>query len=84
MLSEILKEFRRRGALSISDLANRFQLDVPVVEGMLQTLERKGRVARVQSKCGKCKGCVDVRPEDVAIFQLTEKKTIFSQTVEAC
>ncbi|QHI68299.1 FeoC-like transcriptional regulator [Tichowtungia aerotolerans] len=77
MLSDILNEFRRRGALSVSDLSNRFQVDVPVMEGMLQMLERKGRIAKVQSKCSTCKGCVDVRPADVTIFQLLDKKPFF-------
>jgi putative ferrous iron transport protein C len=78
MISDILNEFRQRGALSVSDLCNRFQVEVPVMEGMLQTLERKGRIAKVQTKCGTCKGCVDMKPEDVSIFQLLEKKTVFS------
>jgi len=73
MLSDIINEFKKRGALSVSDVANRFQLEVSAVEGMLQTLERKGRIARVQTKCGACKGCVNVKPEDVAIFQWVEK-----------
>ena len=82
MLTEILNEFRQRGALSVSDVSRRFQLDVPVVEGMLQMLERKGSIAKVQTKCGICKGCAYVKPEDVAIFQCVEKKTVFFQSLD--
>lgn len=73
MLSEITKLLKQNGSMSLADLARHFQMDVPAMEGMLQTLERKGRVSRLDTKCATCKGCAMVKPEDAAIFQCLEK-----------
>lgn len=72
MLSEITKLLKNNGPMSLSDLARHFQMDVPAMEGMLQTLERKGRVSRLDTKCSTCKGCALVQPADAQIFRLAE------------
>ena len=70
MLTEITKVLKERGPMSLSELARHFQTEVSAMEGMLATLERKGRIRRLESKCSHCKGCAEVSPEDAAIFQL--------------
>jgi len=70
MLTEIIKLLKERGPMSLADLARHFQAETPAMEGMLQTLERKGRIQRLDTRCSHCKGCAEVKPEDAAIFQL--------------
>ncbi len=72
MLSEIIKLLKERGPMSLAELARHFQTEVPAMEGMLETLERKDRIRRVDSKCSRCKGCAEVKPEDAAIFKCSE------------
>lgn len=72
MLTEILKLLKERGPMSLAELARHFQVDVTAMEGMLAVLERKNRIEQLNTKCSKCKGCVEVKPEDAAIFQTLE------------
>jgi len=72
MLSEIIKRLVERGPMSLAELARHFKSDISAMEGMLEMLEAKGRIERLDTKCSKCKGCVDVKPEDAAIFQCLE------------
>lgn len=73
MLSGIIKLLKECGSMSLADLARHFQTDISVMQGMLEVLERKGRIQRLETKCSKCKGCIEVKPEDAAIFQALEK-----------
>jgi len=73
MLTEIIQLLKERGPMSLAELAQHFQVEVPVMQGMLEILERKKRIQRLETKCSRCKGCVEVKPEDVAIFQWLEK-----------
>jgi len=73
MLTEIIKLLKERGPMSLAELARHFQTDVPAMEGMLEILERKGRIQSLETKCSRCKGCAEVKPEDAAIFQALEK-----------
>lgn len=70
MLTEIIKLLKERGPMSLAELARHFQTDTPALQGMLELLERKGRIQSLETKCSRCKGCVEVKPEDAAIFQL--------------
>lgn len=70
MLSEILNLLQERGAMSLKELALHFQCEIPAMEGMLETLESKGRVQRLDTQCSNCKGCIEVKPEDAAIFKV--------------
>ncbi len=70
MLTEILNVLKERGPMSLAEISRHFQLDVSAMEGMLQLLEHKGRIELLDTKCSKCKGCVEVNPEDATIFQL--------------
>lgn len=74
MLTEIIKLLKERGPMSLAELARHFQMETPAMEGMLEILERKGRIQRLESKCSRCKGCVDVKPEDAAVFQYLENE----------
>lgn len=69
MLTEILKCLRANGPMSVAEMARHFQADVSAMEGMLAVLETKGRIERLDTKCSKCKGCVEVKPEDAAIYK---------------
>jgi predicted transcriptional regulator len=73
MLSQILNLLKERGAMSLAEIARAVGSEIPAVEGMLDTLERKGRIQRLETKCSKCKGCVEVKREDALIFQWLEK-----------
>lgn len=73
MLTEILKLLKEHGPMSLAELARHFQTDIPAMDGMLETLERKGRIQRLETKCSRCKGCAEVKPEDAAIFQYVER-----------
>lgn len=69
MLTELIKLLKERGPMSIAELARHFEVEVPVMTGMLETLERKGRIERLETKCSRCKGCSQVKPEDAAVFR---------------
>jgi predicted ArsR family transcriptional regulator len=69
MLTEIIRRLKERGPISLAELARHFQTEVPAMEGMLETLEKKGRIQRLETKCSHCQGCAQVKPEDAAIFQ---------------
>ncbi|HNX53529.1 MAG TPA: FeoC-like transcriptional regulator [Pontiellaceae bacterium] len=73
MLTEIIKLLKERGPMSLAELARHFQTEVPAMEGMLDVLERKGRIQRLETKCSRCKGCAQVKPEDAAIFKYAEQ-----------
>lgn len=70
MLTEIIKLLKERGPMSLAELARHFQTDVPAMQGMLELLEKKGRIQRLETKCSRCKGCVEVKPEDAAVFKV--------------
>jgi len=76
MLTEILKFLAERGPMSLAELARHFNSEVSAMEGMLEMLEAKGRIKRLDTKCSNCKGCVEVKPEDAAIFQALEATTL--------
>ena len=69
MLTEILKLLKERGPMSLAELTNHFRTDLPAMQGMLEILERKDRIRRLETKCSRCKGCAEVKPEEVAIFK---------------
>ncbi len=70
MLSKILKLLAERGPMSLAELSVHFQMDVSAMEGMLRTLEAKGRIEQLDTKCSRCKGCVEVKPEDATIYKV--------------
>ncbi len=72
MLSGIIKILKERGSMSLAELSLHFQTDVSAMDGMLRVLETKGRIEQLDTKCSRCKGCVEVKPEDAAIFQCSE------------
>jgi hypothetical protein len=69
MLSEILKLLKERGPMSLAELSRHFHSEVPAMQGMLEPLARKGRIERLNTKCSNCKGCIEVKPEDAAIYK---------------
>lgn len=73
MLTEIIKLLEERGMMSLKELATHFHSELTAMEGMLETLEAKGRIVRIETKCSRCKGCIEVKREDALIFQVLEK-----------
>ena len=70
MLKEITIWLKERGSASVAELALHFDMEPAAMEGMLQTLERKGRVERIGGgNCASCKGCALVNPADASIFK---------------
>ncbi|NJP04747.1 MAG: hypothetical protein HC837_03485 [Chloroflexaceae bacterium] len=58
MLQLILHEFRQsRCALSLDTLSQRLQIEPAVLEGMLSTLVRMGRICEVSSSPEHCSSC---------------------------
>jgi putative ferrous iron transport protein C len=61
MLRDITELLKQRGGASLEALSIHFAVDPPAMAGMLQLLERKGRVRRLPAGCGSggpaCKHC---------------------------
>jgi len=58
--------------MSLAELARHFQTDASAIEGMLETLERKGRIEELETQCSRCKGCLEMKPEEAAVFRWLE------------
>ncbi len=70
MLKEITTWLDERGSASLSELALHFDMEPAAMKGVLQTLERKGRIEKIGGgKCATCKGCAQVNPDDLLIFK---------------
>lgn len=58
MLNAILTEFRRCGtALSLAVLSETLGVEPSALEGMLHTLERRGRLVRIGENQEACAAC---------------------------
>jgi hypothetical protein len=58
MLERLLEEIRRGGTLPPAVLAARLGESTGMVEMMLEDLERRGRLRRLDNQCGSaCGGC---------------------------
>lgn len=60
--------------MSLAEISRHFNSEVSAMQGMLETLEAKGRIERLDTKCSNCKGCIEVKPEDAAIFRTSDSK----------
>ncbi len=57
MLSQIQKLLRERGTLSVQEIALALGIESSALRPMLELLERKGKVARIELPCKKaCTG----------------------------
>ena len=59
MLSEIVRVLQERGALSVQEIAFALDIESSALHPMLEMLERKGRIERVELPCktGCAGGC---------------------------
>ena len=59
MLSAIVRILRERGALSVQEIALALDIESSALHPMLEMLERKGRIIRVELPCstGCAGGC---------------------------
>jgi len=73
MLRYIPVWLQENGPASLSALAIHFKTEISAMEGMLKLLEQKGRIQRLETRCSRCKGCSEVKPEDAVFFQCTPK-----------
>lgn len=70
MLSQIIVWLKERGSASVAELALHFDVEPAAMDGILRTLERKGRVEQIGGeKCASCKGCALVNPAGAAVFK---------------
>ncbi len=69
ILREITEVLEACGRMSLAELARHFKSEISAMEGMLNTLERKGRIRRIEIECAKCKGCVSMNPEAAVFFE---------------
>ena len=58
MLDRLLNEIRNGGTLQPAVLAARLNISAPLVEMMLEDLERRGMITKVATNCSEpCGGC---------------------------
>lgn len=70
MLGQITAWLKERGSATVAELALHFDMEPAAMDGMLQTLLRKGRVELISGgKCAACKGCALVNPAETAIYK---------------
>ena len=55
MLSSVIQLLQERGALSVQELALALDVDASALHPMLELLERKGKILRIELPCGT--GC---------------------------
>jgi len=73
MLAQLIRWLNERGPATLAELALHFDMDPAAMEGILQTLERKGRIEKIGGgKCSTCKGCAQVNPDDLLIFKAVQ------------
>ncbi len=58
MLGSIVKLLSERGALSVQEIALALKVDSSALHPMLNMLERKGKIEKIEISCkGGCSGC---------------------------
>lgn len=57
ILSEVKAYLSERRRVSVADLAIHFGVEPGAIRGMLEVLERKGRVRHLEPATGGCSGC---------------------------
>ncbi len=62
ILSEVRDYIRRRGQVSLQDLALHFNSPPDALRGMLERWERKGKIERVTPKAGCGSTCTQCNP----------------------
>lgn len=74
MLSSILKLLKERGTLSVQEIGLALQIDSGALRPMLELLEQKGRVLKVEIPCKKActGGCTE---SDVMTFYKLKSET---------
>ena len=72
MLTQIIAFIKQHDGATAKEIALHFQIDVSAVDGMLHTLEQKGRIEQIAAdhKCACCKGCSAVDPSDFKIYKI--------------
>lgn len=69
MLMKITTCLQERGTLSLAELSSTFETDPAAMEGMLESLVSRGRIERIDSPCTRCKGCGQIRREDIILYR---------------
>lgn len=57
MLTRIMKELKKSGGTSLSELCNRFKVEPSALDGMLETLVRQGKIKEVYAEVPACSNC---------------------------
>jgi DNA-binding IclR family transcriptional regulator len=67
ILQELQSYLRNHPAVSLEELARRFQTDADALREMLNLLIRKGRVRKLAGK--QCSGCHSCAPESLELYE---------------
>jgi len=67
ILQDLQQYLRDRPITSLAELAQHFQVDADVLRLMLNRLQNKGRVRKLETK--KCGGCHSCTPETLELYE---------------
>lgn len=68
MLSDILELLNEHGALPVRDIALAKKVDVEALRPMLDLLERKGRIEKIEPRCKGCASACASACSDAMIY----------------
>ncbi|EGV31270.1 protein of unknown function DUF1920 [Thiorhodococcus drewsii AZ1] len=68
IVSELSRYLQDNGRAALRDLSHRFDSEPEALRGMLQTLERKGRIRKLPSNT-PCSGCCSCDPASIEIYE---------------
>lgn len=69
ILSELTGYLAEHKRVALLDLSYRFESSPDALRGMLEVLERKGRVRRVEGGAACTKGCTKCNPQTLETYE---------------
>jgi len=77
MLRDILALLKERKSQSLTELALHFRVSESTIEAMLNILQQKNRVSKIELDCGSCRGACSACAfkNQPAVYTLNESKT---------
>lgn len=73
IVSELSRYLRDNRRAAVRDLAYRFDAEPDALRGMLETLERKGRVRRLPANTPCAGGCCQCDPTTIEIYEWVDR-----------
>ncbi|GAB0148516.1 FeoC-like transcriptional regulator [Marichromatium gracile] len=68
IMSDLTSHLRTQGRAALRDLSYRFDTDPEALRGMLELLERKGRVRKLPGGT-PCSGCCSCDPTAIELYE---------------